>query len=540
MQPGATVRVVNTDTASHNVTAADGAFATETLASGASATFTAPATPGRYAFRCTLHPEMSGALVVAGRQPGAGAGSGGGEPTMSTVVPTIAPRSRLGRRAAPAPGAVATARASSRTAGCWPGLLGVVTRRTGRGRLFVGGPAPLWSQLVTLTGLLAASGLVCAVVLPSRLPALSQSVGITAVLQAHRFVGLFAASMTAAHVGFVIADDPGAVSLLAGSAPPAARAATGAAIAIGGLIVLGVIRHRVRRRYELWRWAHVGLAVASLVLSGLHVLLIDSLVRDGAMRWVLAGLAGLACLVLGYRWLIRPVASSEHVSARGAVRERCGVHARAPAARPAAAVRARPVHLAAAVTGSGVEEHPFTVASGAHVGGCTEITLRCTGDFGRVLAGLPAGAAVWIDGPHGTFSVDFIHAPAVAMIAGGVGITPMMSMLRTLASRRDRRPLVLVRVARHPADLLFGAELAELTGVLDLTVVDVLAPPPSGWMRPWRRRWRAGAGPSPRRSLRPNSPTSSAAHRRWSAAHSTRCGSWACRRTGSTPSSSTS
>ncbi len=72
VQPGATVRVVNTDSASHNVTAADGAFATETLASGASATFTAPATPGRYAFRCTLHPEMSGALVVADRQPGAG------------------------------------------------------------------------------------------------------------------------------------------------------------------------------------------------------------------------------------------------------------------------------------------------------------------------------------------------------------------------------------------------------------------------------------------------------------------------------------
>ena len=66
VRPGSTVRVVNMDAAAHNVTAADGGFATQTLAQGGSATFTAPAAPGRYAFRCTLHPEMTGTLVVAG------------------------------------------------------------------------------------------------------------------------------------------------------------------------------------------------------------------------------------------------------------------------------------------------------------------------------------------------------------------------------------------------------------------------------------------------------------------------------------------
>jgi 3-phenylpropionate/trans-cinnamate dioxygenase ferredoxin reductase subunit len=63
------------------------------------------------------------------------------------------------------------------------------------------------------------------------------------------------------------------------------------------------------------------------------------------------------------------------------------------------------------------------------------------------------------------------------MIAAGVGITPMMSMLRTLAGRRDRRPLLLVRTAHRAEDLLFGAELAGLARVLDLTVVDVPAGP---------------------------------------------------------------
>ncbi len=381
------------------------------------------------------------------------------------------------------PGAVATARAAARTTGWWIAGIGVVLVGPVVARLFVGEPAPLWSQLVTLTGLLAASALVCAVALPSRLPALSQSVGITAVLQAHRFLGVFTASMTAAHVGFVVADKPAFVDMFAGlPTSPAVRAATGGSLAIAGLIVLGVIRSRVRHRYELWRWAHIGLAVAGLVLTGLHVLLINSLVQDGVMRLVLLGLAAVAFLGLGYRWLLHPaVGCSEHelLEVRFESAAVCTLVLR-PRGRPLRFAPGQFIWLRLS-RGSGAEEHPFTVASGAHVGGCTEITLRCTGDFGRTLAALPAGAALWIDGPHGSFSVDFSRAPAVAMIAGGVGVTPMMSMLRTLANRRDRRPLLLVRTARRVQDLLFAAELAELARLLDLTVVDVPAESPPGW-----------------------------------------------------------
>lgn len=76
--PGATVEVVNTDAAPHNVTAADGSFETPDLNQDDTATFTAPTTPGRYEFSCTLHPEMTGTLIVAGGASG-GAGSRAGD-----------------------------------------------------------------------------------------------------------------------------------------------------------------------------------------------------------------------------------------------------------------------------------------------------------------------------------------------------------------------------------------------------------------------------------------------------------------------------
>ncbi len=64
VEPGATVEVVNTDAAPHNVTAGDGSFKTPNLNQDEKATFTAPNTPGRYEFTCTIHPEMTGTLVV--------------------------------------------------------------------------------------------------------------------------------------------------------------------------------------------------------------------------------------------------------------------------------------------------------------------------------------------------------------------------------------------------------------------------------------------------------------------------------------------
>jgi len=63
--PGATVTVVNSDSAEHSVTAdTDKAFDVDIDGKG-TATFTAPTKPGTYAYHCSYHPSMHGELVVA-------------------------------------------------------------------------------------------------------------------------------------------------------------------------------------------------------------------------------------------------------------------------------------------------------------------------------------------------------------------------------------------------------------------------------------------------------------------------------------------
>lgn len=349
----------------------------------------------------------------------------------------------------------------------------------------------LLSELSVGMGLLATSMLVCAVVLPSRLRSLTRSFGIDKVLGIHRFVGLAVTLLVIFHIVLVVAAKPANVTLFdVLHAPNRARAGVGATVVLGALITLTVLRRRLRQCYEVWRRAHVALAGTVLVFSGLHIWWLNHLVRETAMRAVFVVLAWGVLLVLAYRWLWLPIF--------GAYREYVVREVRAETATVSTVVLEprrdgsrrgyRSLEFAPGQfawlrlnPSIGAQEHPFTIASSAHVGLWTEFTIRHSGDFTRELRLLRPGSPVWVDGPHGAFTLDARRTTGLVLIAGGVGITPMMSMLRTLAHRRDRRPHRLLMVARTLEDLLFRAEIRQLQQRLDLTVVELLRQPPPSW-----------------------------------------------------------
>ncbi|MFC1418394.1 cupredoxin domain-containing protein [Streptacidiphilus cavernicola] len=65
VKPGQKLTVVNKDSTAHTLTATGNkAFDTGTIAPGATATFTAPSTPGSYPYICTIHQFMHGTLTV--------------------------------------------------------------------------------------------------------------------------------------------------------------------------------------------------------------------------------------------------------------------------------------------------------------------------------------------------------------------------------------------------------------------------------------------------------------------------------------------
>jgi len=81
--------------------------------------------------------------------------------------------------------------------------------------------------------------------------------------------------------------------------------------------------------------------------------------------------------------------------------------------------------------------------------------------FKRALGALPDGAGIGFDGPFGDLTLDGGGRPAV-FIAGGIGITPFMSMLRQAAEERSPQPLFLAYSNRRPEDAAFLDELQQL------------------------------------------------------------------------------
>ena len=243
--------------------------------------------------------------------------------------------------------------------------------------------------------------------------------------------------------------------------------------------------------YELWRWSHLVLAVAVLVFAAAHVYLLDKTVREPAIASLYVLFIATLLVIFGYRWawrswfdpstefLVREV-RRENATVSTLVlepRRKAGGHTESWAFAPGQFAWIR---LDRSVT---AEEHPFTIASSAH-NETTEFTIRHAGDFTRAVRQLPPGSPVWVDGPHGAFTSDHSRGSGFVLMAGGVGLTPMMSMIRTAAHRGDPRPYRLVVVASAPTDLLFRDELAELRRYLDLEVTEVLRRPTEGWYGP--------------------------------------------------------
>jgi ferredoxin-NADP reductase len=105
--------------------------------------------------------------------------------------------------------------------------------------------------------------------------------------------------------------------------------------------------------------------------------------------------------------------------------------------------------------------------------------------FKRVLGSLPAGAVVKMRGPMGNFTLPDDLSRPVVLLAGGIGITPFMSMLRHEDREGSRRERVLFYSNRSEFDAPFLGELQRLAragrGLRLVARITENAPAPGTW-----------------------------------------------------------
>jgi predicted ferric reductase len=256
--------------------------------------------------------------------------------------------------------------------------------------------------------------------------------------------------------------------------------------ASAALILLSVFRRAWRIEYNRWRVWHGILAVFAVGLAFSHVYLAGYYLNTPWKKelWIVYSAFWVGLLlwvrVIKPWWLLaNPYVVSRVVSERGNATSLFLTKAKG---------QIKPFQpgqfawLTAEASPFADAEHPFSISSSAEDPREIRFTVKELGDFTARVKHLPAGRTVYVDGPFGAFSCDrHSHAKGYLFIAGGIGITPIMSMLCTLADRGDRRQLVLLYANKTWDAVTFREEIEGLAPRLGLRVVHVLEKPPEGW-----------------------------------------------------------
>lgn len=325
--------------------------------------------------------------------------------------------------------------------------------------------------------------------LTARFRRMTAPFGVDVIYLFHRYLAWIALGLVAAHFAmlWLFHQDALGATIDPREAPWELTAGRAALVLFALAVVTSEWRKQLRLEYGLWRYLHVVLATAGFAAAVAHIVGVGNFTAVPAKRalWLSVTLAWVLLLVrvrlVGpWRQLRRPwrvvevrPERNETVTLALEPEGHGGIARFLPGQFAWLTLRASPF---------GLREHPYTIASAPEQLPRVEFGIKALGDFSAAAAGVRPGERAWLDAPFGVFSVDrHRDAPGFVGIVGGIGITPLLSMLRSMAARGDAQPVWLFYGNKGWDDVAYREEIEALRGRLALTLVHVLEEPPEGW-----------------------------------------------------------
>ncbi len=339
-----------------------------------------------------------------------------------------------------------------------------------------------------LTGIMI---IIMQVALASRIKWIEKYFGFDMVLRFHRHIVVFGAALVIAHP-ILLAIGVGGWDLITSMKLPwYILLGKGAML----LLVLNVAtaswQRGLKMKYEAWRILHDVMAVLLIAAVFIHSSFAGRDITHSSVLTVLWIILPCAALVLFfYHRFLRPyILGKKPYRVDEVIQETKDIWTVKMSPPEGAEIPAYAPGQFQFITFHRdkklpVEEHHWTISSDPadkkHI--CS--TIKDLGDFTSTIKDTRPGDNADIYMPFGKFSyIYFKPVNGFVFIAGGIGITPFISMLRHLNSAGSAEKVLLIYADRNEEDIAFRTELEriERTGKPALSVVHVLSGPGKNW-----------------------------------------------------------
>lgn len=355
-------------------------------------------------------------------------------------------------------------------------------------------PGHMWEMAAAALGLMALVGMAIQFVTSGRFEKVSGQLGIDRIMAFHKIAAIWVALAVLLHPLLYVlptwmADpDLGWTRLRFYLTDPAYLTGVVALAALAVLVLSSILREKLPLPYEVWRGIHVVLGLVA-VFGGLHhAIAVGRFSAQGPVYslWWLVGAAVLVVMatLYGYRWwrLHRYPWTLASVTPLADRMWELDIQP-APGTQQMPYQAGQFVWMTEGARRFPLFDHPFSIADSPTRPGLSLI-IKELGDFTKNIGQLPPGRKIGIDGPYGSFTLDSHPARAVLLIGGGVGIAPVIGLLRDLVAREDQRPVRLAYAVGQPQNFAHLDELRAASDSLDLQLTLLSETEAPGWDGP--------------------------------------------------------
>jgi predicted ferric reductase len=340
-----------------------------------------------------------------------------------------------------------------------------------------------WMELGVGLGFVGLGMLALQCLFTGRFIQVAPGYGMDNILQYHRDAGIIAFVFVLAHPVIILISNPEFLYYFDPTInAPRALGLIVATIALVLILTSSLWRKRLGLNYENWRILHGSLSFIIVIIGAGHAFQVahylDPVWKQAAII-ILSG--AFAYLVLHTRivrpWLNRKKpyrikeVRTEPCECYTLVLEPVGNHR-------INFISGQFIWITIGNTPFSLQQHPFSIASSARDKNIS-LTAKVLGDFTSGWKDIKPGTRAFIEGPFGSFTPK--PDKNIFMIMGGIGMTPAMSMLRTMKDDGDRRQVILIYGNNTLEEILYREELEVLSRELNLRVIHLIAEPPEEW-----------------------------------------------------------